>query len=170
MKTISLFLILLAAGLIIMSCNNSTDSDNDSNPTEGEITVSGDYQASFNYVLGVYSGNSGEYSGVVATQSLDFFSDEFGFGLYSDGHAVFTKSIGDWQWLGYTATNLDASYDISDTCKPRLTVNHVVLYYDSSYKSFEPWVFNPINLDSTKSVTVNGDMSTDYRKLGICDN
>jgi len=164
----SFITLLLIVGLLIVRCTSSTDSDNNSDATEGEITVSGDSQTSFNYVMGVYQGNTGEYNGAIATQSLNFFDDEYGFGLYSDGHAVFTKSIGELQWLGYSGTNLDASFNISDTCKPILIVNQIVLYYDSSYKSFAPWEFDPQNLDSTKSVTINGEMSTDYRILGLC--
>jgi hypothetical protein len=170
MKITYFMLILLILELIIFQCKSSTDSDNESAATEGKITVGGDYQTSFNYVMGVSSGSTGAYYGVIASQSLNIFEDEFGFGLYSDGHAVFTKSLGEWQWLGYTATDRDASYDVSDTCKPRLIVNHIVLYFDSSYKSFEAWEFNPENLDSSKYVTINGDMSTDYRKLGLCHN
>jgi hypothetical protein len=165
MKTIFLILILLTTGLLLIQCDRSTNAENDSNPTEGKITVSGDYPASFNYVLPVSGEIPGEYIGVIATQSLNFFEDEFGFGLYSDGHAVFTKSLGDWQWLGYTATNLDASFDVSDTCQPSLSANHIVLYYDSSYISFQSWEFDPTNLDSSKSVVIHGEMSTDYRKL-----
>jgi hypothetical protein len=168
MNTKYFIIILLLLEFIIIQCSSSTNPDNNSNATEGEITVAGDYQTSFNYVMGVYDGNTGEYYGAIATQSLNFLDDEYGFGLYSDEHAVFTKSIGELQWLGYTGMNLDASFDVSDTCKPKLIVNHIVLYYDSSYKSFEPWEFNPENLDSTKSVTINGEMSTDYRKLGFC--
>jgi hypothetical protein len=170
MKTIFLILIILTTGLLLIQCDSSTDAENDSNPTEGKITVSGDYQTSFKYVMGLSSGNGAEYTGVIATQSLDILADEFGFGLYADGHAVFTKSLGNLQWLGYTATNLDAAYDVSDTCKPCLMVNHIVLYYDSSYISFQSWEFNPANLDSSKSVIIHGEMSTDYRKLGLCGN
>ena len=168
MKTLSVILFVLVLGLLNFRCSSGTDSDNDSAATQGKITVSGDYQATFKYVMGISDGS--KYYGVIATQSLYVLEDEYGFGLYSDGHAVFTKSLGDWQWLGYTATDLDAYYDVSDTCKPRLVVNNIVLYYDSSYKSLEPWEFNPENLDSSKSVMIDGEMSTDYRKLGICPN
>ena len=144
------------------------DPNDNSNATEGEITVSGDYSTSFNYVQGVYDESAGEYIGVIATESLIFIEDEYGFGLYSDGLAVFTKLIGEFQWLRYAAMDLDATYDVSDACKPKLVVNNVVLYHDSSYSSLSPWEFNPDNLDSAKSVIVNGEMSTDYRKLGLC--
>ena len=70
--------------------------------------------------------------------------------------------------MGYTADDLDASFDVSDTCKPELIVNNIVLYYDSTYSGL--WVFSGDNLDSSKSVTINGQMSTDARLLGNCGN
>ena len=74
------------------------------------------------------------------------------------------------EWIGYTADNLGASFDVSDTCKPELTVNNIVLYYDSTYSGFGFWEFDPEKLDSSKSVNVNGEMSTDARLLGLCGN
>jgi len=161
------FIIIITIGLLLIHCaEKSTNPDGDRNATVGEIAVTGDYEASFNYVLPVQNTQTKEYYGVIATQSLNLFEDEFGFGLYSDGYAVFTKKTGDLEWMGYTADNLDASFDVSDTCKPVLTVNNITLYYDSTYSGF--WVFNGDNLDSAKSVTINGQMSTDARILGIC--
>ena len=168
MKIKYLCIILLASELLFVQCSDSTSSNGD-DASVGEMKVTGDYTASFNYVWAVYDERVGEYTGVLATQSMNLFEDEFGFGLYSDGHAVFTKSTGDHEWLGYTGMDLDASFDVSDTCKPRLIVNNIVLYYDSSYSGLGFWEFDPETLDSSKSVTINGDMSTDYRKLGFCN-
>ena len=160
MRKKSIRVILLSIMLLFVNCSDSTGSNGD-NATEGELTVTGEYQTSFNYIWAIYDERVGEYTGVLATQSMNLFEDEFGFGLYSDGLAVFTKSTGDHEWLGYTGMDLDASFDVSDTCKPRLIVNNIVLYYDSSYSGLGFWEFDPKTLDSTKSVTINGDMSTD---------
>ena len=168
MRKKSIRVILLSIMLLFVNCSDSTGSNGD-NATEGELTVTGEYQTSFNYIWAIYDERVGEYTGVLATQSMNLFEDEFGFGLYSDGLAVFTKSTGDHEWLGYTGMDLDASFDVSDTCKPRLIVNNIVLYYDSSYSGLGFWEFDPETLDSSKSVTINGDMSTDYGKLGLCD-
>jgi len=169
MKIRIVLTIVITFGFLLIHCTKkSTNPDENKNHTVGEINVTGDYQTSFNYVLPVQNTQTGNYYGVIAIQSLNFFEDEYGFGLYSDGYAVFTKRTGDFEWMGYTADDLDASFDVSDTCKPELTVNNIVLYYDSTYSGL--WVFNGDNLDSSKSVTVNGQMSTDARLLGICGN
>jgi len=163
------FTIIIILIFLAVQCDkNGIDPDNDKNATVGEIKVTGDYETSFNYVLPVQNMQSGEYYGVVATQSLNFLIDEYGFGLYEDGYAVFTKNTGNMEWIGYAADNLDASFDVSDTCKPTLTANNITLYYDSTYSLF--WTFNGANLDSTKSMLINGEMSTDARILGICGN
>jgi hypothetical protein len=163
-----IIIVIITIGLLCHCAKKSTNPDSDKNATVGEINVTGDYQTSLNYVLPVKNTQTGNYYGVIAIQSLNFFEDEYGLGLYSDGYAVFTKRTGDFEWMGYTANDLDASFDVSDTCKPELTVNNIVLYYDSTYSGF--WVFNGDNLDSSKSVTINGQMSTDARLLGICGN
>ncbi len=169
MKIRFIFAVIITCGFMLIHCDKkSTNPEGAINPTTGEIKVTGEYETSFNYVLAVQESQSEKYIGVVATQSLIFFDDEYGFGLYSDGYAVFTKKTGDMEWIGYTADNLDASFDVSDTCKPELNVNNITLYYDSTYAGF--WVFSGQNLDSSKSVTINGQMSTDGRLLGLCGN
>ena len=166
-KTKFIFTITILLVLLLIHCaEKSTNPDENKNPTIGEINVTGDYETSFNYLLPVQNTQTGQYYGVIAIQSLNFFDDEHGFGLYSDGYAVFTKKTGNMEWIGYTADNLDASFDVSDTCKPELTLNNIVLYFDSTYSGI--WVFNGDNLDSTKSVIINGQMSTDARILGLC--
>ena len=171
MKLTFVFTIIVTCGFLLIHCDKkSTNPENTLNPTVGEITVTGDYETSFNYVLPVQNTQTGEYYGVVAVQSLNVFEDEYGFGLYSEGYAVFTKKTGDMEWIGYTADNLDAGFDVSDTCKPELRVNNTILFYDSTYSGLGFWEFDPVKLDSSKSVTVNGEMSTDARLLGLCGN
>lgn len=158
MKTMNLIAILIIIGLLSIHCDK-----NSTGPKNGgvnKITVTGDYETTFNYVLPVQNTLTKEYHGVLATQSLNFFEDEFGFGLYDD-YGIFTKKIGDWEWIGYTANNLDASYDLSDTLKPKISVNNVVLYYDSSYVSFGIWEFTGVGLDSNRYVILDGEMTTD---------
>ena len=155
-----IFIILTSAFFFIHCDKESTNPDND-NISHGTITITGDYTTTLKYVLPIQNLTTGEYYGVIASQSLSIFSDEFTFGLYSEGYGVFTKIINDTTLIGYCANNLNASYDVSDTLKPSLTVNNIVLYYDSTRVFFGPWVFDGDVLDSTKSVTLNGHIATD---------
>ena len=158
MKTKILPVILITIGLLFIFCDKDSTSPKDG--AGNKITVTGDYETSFNYVLPVQNTTTNEYYGVLATQSLFFFEDEYGFGLY-DNYGIFTKMIGDWEWIAYTGNNLDASYDISDTLKPKLTVNNIVLYYDSTYVSVGIWEFLGEGLDSSRYVILDGEMMTD---------
>jgi len=154
MKTKNSIAIFMIIGILSIYCDK-----NSSSPEKNEITVTGDYETTFNYVLPVQNTETKDYYGALATQSLNFFEDEFGFGLYDD-YGIFTKKIGDWEWIGYTANNLDASYDLSDTLKPKISVSNIVLYYDSSYVSFGIWEFTGEGLDSSRYVILDGEMIT----------
>lgn len=149
------------SGFFFMYCGKESTNPENNNISQGTISVTGDYTTTLKYVLPIQNSISGEYFGVLATQSLSIFSDEFIFGLYSEGYGIFTKIINDTTLIGYCANNLNASYDVSDTRKPSLTVNNIVLYYDSTYVSLRPWQFDGDVLDSTKSVTLNGHITTD---------
>jgi len=159
MKTNNSIAILIIIGLFLIQCGKNSTS-----PESNKITVIGDYETTFNYVLPVQNTTTNEYYGVLATQSLFFFEDEFGFGLYDD-YGIFTKKIGDWEWIGYTANNLDASYNLSDTLKPKLSVNNIVLYYDSTYVGVGIWEFTGEGLDSNRYVILDGEITTNVSKL-----
>ena len=169
-KTNYVIFLLLIPLILHFKCDESTNPNGYYNATEGEITVRGDYDASFNIVQAIYDDYAADYVGVIASESLLFIEDEYAFALYSDGLAVFTKLIGEFEWLRYAAMNPNATYDVSDHCKPRLVTNNIVLYQDSSYTAMNMWTFDPVNLDSSKTVIIDGEMSTDLRKLGLCDN
>jgi hypothetical protein len=156
--------------ILHFKCDETTNPHGNGNATEGEITVSGDYSASFNIVQAIYEDYSESYIGVIASESFIFIEDEYAFALYSGGLAVFTKRIGESEWLRYAAMNPDASYDVSDPCKPVLVANNSVLYQDSSYTAMNMWTYDPDNLDSGKTVIIDGEMSTDLRILGLCYN
>jgi len=152
---------ILISGCLFICCDKKSTNPENNNMNQESISVTGDYTTTLKYVLPVQNLTTGEYYGVIASQTLSIFSDEFTFGLYSEGYGIFTKNINDTTLIGYCANNLNASYDVSDTLKPSLTVNNIVLYYDSTYKSFEPWEFDANILDSAKSVTINGHITTD---------
>ena len=83
MKLTFVFTIIITCGFLLFHCaKKSTNPENNQNATVGEITVTGDYETSFNYVLPVQNTQTGQYYGVVAVQSLNFFADDYGFGLY----------------------------------------------------------------------------------------
>ena len=157
---ILIYSILVSTFLFIYCDKESTNADNH-NISQGTITVSGDYTTTLKYVLPIQNSTTGEYYGVIASQSLSIFSDEFTFGLYSEGYGVFTKIINDTTLIAYCANNLNASYDVSDTLRAFLTVNNIVLYYDSTRVFLGIWEFDEKVLDSTKSVTLNGNITTD---------
>jgi hypothetical protein len=156
-----LFYSVLISGIPFIYCDKKSTSPENGIVSQGTISVAGDYTATLKYVLPVQNLTTGEYYGVIASQSLSIFTDEFTFGLYSEGYGVFIKIINDTTLIGYCANNLNASYDVSDPQKASLTVSNIVLYYDSTRVFFGPWVFDGDVLDSTKSVTLNGHITTD---------
>ena len=160
MKTSNSIAILIIIGLLFIHCGK-----NSTGPENNKINVTGDYETTFHYVLPVQNTTTNEYYGVLATQSPFFFEDEFGFGLYEAGYGIFTQKTGEWDYIGYTANNLDASYDLSDTLKPKLSVNNIVLYYDSSYVGVGIWEFTGEGLDSSRYVILDGEIITDVSKL-----
>ena len=162
--------LLLIPMILHFNCDETTNPNGNVNVTEGKITVSGDYNATFFIVQGIYDGYAEKYTGVIASESLIFIEDEYAFALYSDGLAVFTKRIDEFEWLRYAAMNPDASYDVSDPCKPILVTNNIVLYQDSSYTAMNMWTYDSDKLDSGKTVIIDGEMSTDLGKLGLCEN
>jgi hypothetical protein len=158
---------ILISGFLFMYCDKESTNPENNNISQGTISVTGDYTTTLKYVLPIQNLTTGEYYGVIASQSLSIFSDEFTFGLYSEGYGVFTKIINDTTLIGYCANNLNASYDVSDTLRPSLTVNNIVLYYDSTRVFLGIWEFNGNVLDSTKSVTLNGHITTDLSGFQI---
>lgn len=56
---------------------------------------------------------------------------------------------------------ITVSGDYTTTLKYVLTVNNIVLYYDNTRVFLGIWEFDEKVLDSTKSVTLNGNITTD---------
>ena len=167
MKTKSIVSSLIFGSIIFWGCE-----DNNSDPSTyatGSLTITGEYQGTLNVLSTLEStsydsdGNetSSEILGVMAFENINLFESNYSFTLY-DSTAHFSAKV-DSSYAYYVTNQIgNSSYNVDNECNPSVFVDNLNLYFlgeDNFFIEYD-------NLDSSKIVTIDGELSYDMSAFG----
>ena len=168
MKTKSSLFSLIIGLIVFWGCEDN-NSDLSTFAT-GSLTITGEYQGTLNVLSTLEStsydsdGNetSSEILGVMAFENINLFESNYSFTLY-DSTAHFSAKV-DSSYAYYVTNQIgNSSYNVDDECNPSVFVDNLNLYFLGEGNSF---IIEYDNLDSSKIVTIDGELSYDMSAFG----
>ena len=166
MKTKSIVSSLIFGSIIFWGCEDNSDP---SAYATGSLTITGEYQGTLNVLSTLEStsydsdGNetSSEILGVMAFENINLFESNYSFTLY-DSTAHFSAKV-DSSYAYYVTNQIgNSSYNVDNECNPSVFVDNLNLYFlgeDNFFIEYD-------NLDSSKIVTIDGELSYDMSAFG----
>ena len=168
MKNISTIFSLIFGLISFWGCE-----DNDSDPStyaNGRLTITGEFQGAldvlstqeYTYYDGDGNETSSEIVGVMAFEDINIFESNYSFTL-NDSTAYFSAKV-DSSYAYYVTNQIgNSSYNVDDECNPSVFVDNLNLYFLGEDNFF---IIEYDNLDSSKIVTIDGELSYDLSAFG----
>ena len=168
MKIKSIVSSLIFGLIIFWGCE-----DNNSDPSTyatGSLTITGEYQGALDvlstqeYTYYDSDGNetSSEIVGVMAFEDINIFESNYSFTL-NDSTAHFSAKV-DSSYAYYVTNQIgNSSYNVDNECNPSVFVDNLNLYFLGEGNFF---IIEYDNLDSSKIVTIDGELSYDTSVFG----